>query len=323
MSTVAPSNTTCVACGGDAVEFLELVSVTDVARLWVRDFRERGRDEIDEASLAGEIRETLGSDTIQFDKCRACGVEMAWPARSWVEGQYPSDQLYPVRWEFAECLADFGVRAGRILELGCGSGTFLEMAREAGHEGFGMDFNPIAVEAAREKGLQVVQGGFDDLLEHLRTCGERSQFDAVAMFHVIEHLESPSNLFEALAAFVHEQSHLFISCPGPNRYTRLLREICVGSSDYWDFPPHHVLRWTESSLGAFLRRSGWEPVRFVEEPLNWIGASAEIGCLRAIEGGYMDDPVRRRLAILWARLRLRASRKYGSGVSVYLHAIRS
>jgi 2-polyprenyl-3-methyl-5-hydroxy-6-metoxy-1,4-benzoquinol methylase len=320
---VVPRSAECAACGAHAFRVVDVVNVRDVARLWVRDFVERGRNDADEDSVADEIQSILGAATIQFDRCSACGLEMSYPLCAWREGQYPSDQLYPVRWEFRQSLDDIGSSPRRVLELGCGSGAFLELARERGHEAIGMDFNAVAVGAALDKGLDVVHGGFDELRTHLDARAGGRRFDAVAMFQVIEHLEEPRALFDALEPFLEDEVRLFVSCPGTRRYTRLIRQIRVGSSDYWDFPPHHLLRWTEEALRASFGRLGWRPVRFLEEPLPTVGASAEIGCLRAAEGGYLDDPVRRRLAILWARFRLTTSRKFGAGTSMYFYAVRT
>lgn len=43
----------------------------------------------------------------------------------------------------------------RVLDVGCGDGAFLEWARAAGWDAFGVDFDPAAVASARSRGLEV------------------------------------------------------------------------------------------------------------------------------------------------------------------------
>lgn len=73
----------------------------------------------------------------------------------------------------------------RLLDVGCYTGIFVEIATAAGWDAWGVDPSSWAVGEARENGLQVVRGtlmttGFPD--EH---------FDVITMWDVIEHLSDP------------------------------------------------------------------------------------------------------------------------------------
>jgi SAM-dependent methyltransferase len=75
---------------------------------------------------------------------------------------------------------------GRLLDVGCSYGAFLEMAARAGWEPHGVDLSRKAVDyAARERGLRVVHGtlaqaGYPD-----------GYFEAVTLWDVIEHVADP------------------------------------------------------------------------------------------------------------------------------------
>ncbi|WP_170157797.1 glycosyltransferase [Thermodesulfitimonas autotrophica] len=74
----------------------------------------------------------------------------------------------------------------RVLDVGCGEGVFLEMLREAGVEGEGIDLDPVVVEKARAKGLRAqVASALDFLRQH------RGVYDGVMLGHIIEHFSGP------------------------------------------------------------------------------------------------------------------------------------
>lgn len=295
----------CLACGADGLTLVEVIPITLVAEAWASDREARyGGRQADRRAWLETVVRAIGTDSVRFDRCQHCGLEMSSPRRPWPEGIYPEDEDYPLRWEFGRCLEDLGNEPLRILELGCGSGEFLAMARNRGHHALGIDFNLAAVKKANSRGLEAVYGGFDRLREYLSLKGHDKTFDAVVVFHVIEHLAEPDAILRGLAPFIRPGTRLVVSCPGPRRFTRLIREQQIGTRDLWDYPPHHVLRWTIPALRSFLGTHGWNLLSALEEPLPWVGAISQIGCTRAMRGGYIHNPVRRRISIAWAGIRL-------------------
>ncbi|MGL6075795.1 MAG: class I SAM-dependent methyltransferase [Fimbriiglobus sp.] len=296
----------CPACRSVRLVSCSVVPVIDLAKAWAAD-RAGGSiltaDELEKHATewARRICLAIGSDVVQFYRCVTCQVEQSSPARCWPEGSYTEDEHYPIRWEFGRFLEDLDGSCRNLLELGCGEGVFLKMAKDRGHDCIGLDFNPVASNVAKSKGLNVCVGGFDRLIS-----GDTAwkPFDAVAMFHVIEHLPDPEAVLAQLTPFVRSGTLLALSCPAPNRFTRLIKEQQVCGRDFWDFPPHHVLRWTPSGLKIILERLGWEVISSVEEPLDHRSAAAQIGVTKAYRRGVAKHPVRRRMCILSARLQL-------------------
>jgi len=77
----------------------------------------------------------------------------------------------------------------RLLDYGCGSGTWLEGLRKIGSdlEMIGMDVVPHAVEQAKKKGFQAYCCNEADIFEYIRP----GSIGVIHLFHVIEHLPSP------------------------------------------------------------------------------------------------------------------------------------
>jgi SAM-dependent methyltransferase len=82
---------------------------------------------------------------------------------------------------------------GPVLDVGCGRGEFLTLLKERGIAASGVEINPIAVEACREKDLTVEEG---DGLAALTEKPEKS-LGAVVAFQVVEHW-SPETVFAFL-----------------------------------------------------------------------------------------------------------------------------
>jgi SAM-dependent methyltransferase len=304
-----------VACGSAALVEVERVATAALAAAWRREDEATGARDVAERRAA-EIRSSLPEE-IRFDRCTACGLEIAVPPSTWSSDTYPRDQSYPLRWEFQRGVDDLGPTPLDVLEIGCGEGHFLAMAAARGHRGVGIDFSDTVVARSQARGLRVFCAGFDDLARHV---GGDTRFDAVALFHVIEHLANPDDLLGALARWTRPGARLLISCPGPRRFTRLIPEQQVGASDFWDYPPTHVLRWTLSALRAVVERHGWRVGTAIEEPFSWVAAGSHIGVVRAIYRGEMDSPLRRRLdiALGWWRLLMAPARR--AGISLYVCA---
>lgn len=77
----------------------------------------------------------------------------------------------------------------RLLDVGCGTGEFLNRMQLAGWRVEGLDFDPDAVREAKSRyGFHVTQGD-------LRDAGYvDSTFDFITMSHVVEHVHDPAGL---------------------------------------------------------------------------------------------------------------------------------
>ncbi len=74
-----------------------------------------------------------------------------------------------------------------VLDLGCGRGEFLELMREKGIGGYGVDIEPDAVSYCVDSGLNAVEA---EAIEHLSSLPDES-LDGVFISQVVEHLTPP------------------------------------------------------------------------------------------------------------------------------------
>jgi len=84
-------------------------------------------------------------------------------------------------------------RTGRVLEIGCSSGNFLNVLRDHGLETVGIDPSRGYAQCAQQRGLAVHAGQFPTDLPVTN-----GPFDAIATFHVIEHVHDPAAMLRAI-----------------------------------------------------------------------------------------------------------------------------
>ncbi len=174
------------------------------------------------------------------------------------------------KWEHDAALEH--VRPGaRVLDVGCGRGSFLCKAQSRGATATGIELNRSAAEVARSRGIEVVEG----LLQaHARA--RPAYYDLVASFQVIEHVPEP-------VAFVHDclrvlkpGGRLILGVPNNDGFLRYADAPLNG-------PPHHMGLWNRRSLAALAQLFPLE-LRAVEvEPLaevDWYQAVMERRYLR-------------------------------------------
>ena len=71
-----------------------------------------------------------------------------------------------------------------VVDLGCGAGVFLQLLREAGISGYGVDLDEDSLILCRKKGLDVRQ---EDIMVHLKSLADKS-VGGIFAAHVIEHM---------------------------------------------------------------------------------------------------------------------------------------
>ena len=82
---------------------------------------------------------------------------------------------------------------GKILDIGCGLGSFLKVAHEAGFEVFGQDVsNFCASQIKNNMNINIFEG----FLEELNLT--KNFFDVVTLWDVIDHSEEPSKLLKEI-----------------------------------------------------------------------------------------------------------------------------
>jgi len=140
------------------------------------------------------------------------------------------------------------VSGGRLLEIGCATGEFLEFARHAGFEVLGVDASRVYSAHAIAKGLDVRVGRLEDL------DLAPGSLDVVAMFHLIEHLEDPADTLRRVHDLLAPGGRVMIATPNLEATT----DRMFGFSRPNFHQPDHLLFFSPATLGQLLSRCGFE-----------------------------------------------------------------
>lgn len=142
------------------------------------------------------------------------------------------------------------VKQGNLLDVGCGSGQWLDYMRGLGWQVVGLDFDRDAVEECRRRDLDVRVGGLLD------NRFEVASFDAVTMHHVIEHIPEPIDVLRDCARILRPGGRLVVSTPNADS----LSHRFFGRNWRGLEPPRHLCIFTEQALRDALRTAGFKTV---------------------------------------------------------------
>jgi SAM-dependent methyltransferase len=164
---------------------------------------------------------------------RAGGVARAWHA---VNGSLP--------------LTD-RVRAGPVLDVGCGTGEALVALRERGLEVAGLEPNAAAAAVARSYGLEVIE----EPIEEAEL--PEGRFGAVLLSQVLEHVEDPKLVLRRVRPALRPGGTVYVVVPNARS---LWRSLFGPHWIHWHVP-FHLYHYTEPALRKLLAQCGLKPRR--------------------------------------------------------------
>jgi SAM-dependent methyltransferase len=146
----------------------------------------------------------------------------------------------------------------RLLDVGCGAGTFLEAATRDNWHAFGVEVSRAAAEHVRTHGFEVFLGE----LEQANYPDE--YFDVVIASEVLEHVPDPQTLLQSIARVLRPGGLLWASTPhGRGISARLLgvewSNVC---------PPDHLQLFSVAGTEALLSGAGLRRVEIVTHGTN-------------------------------------------------------
>ncbi len=232
----------CLLCRGASIETVAVLAESDLRLLW----RTLGHEFSAEAwaSLPPEL-------PIHFYRCRHCEFEFFDPtlcgSAAFYEELENAQYYSPDRPEFLRAVQlakNHDLKL--VLDIGCGSGAFLDLAHQTGLKTFGLELNAAAARKAQAKGHKIFLSPLPDLNPELMEC----PFDLITLFQVLEHVAEPVDLVKQAARLLQPGGFLVVAVPSAHGILR------VSSLDPHQWPPHHVSRWRRQNFPQLAQLTG-------------------------------------------------------------------
>lgn len=204
-----------------------------------------------------------GKQEYKLYECFGCGAQFWEPLKNPGAEWYEKDERYAGRniehdlefgRHYVKILDFLKPFTGRVLDAGCGTGSFLYWAKRAGWEINGFDFDKEAVNVAKNifhlKNIEV-----NDLAGYYK-AHPTQKFDLITFFEVFEHLDNHNDFIDVIKKLLIEKGHIAMSMP--------CRDMARWLNPH-DVPPRHLTRWDKNSLKNFLETRGFKVLYIKKE----------------------------------------------------------
>jgi 2-polyprenyl-3-methyl-5-hydroxy-6-metoxy-1,4-benzoquinol methylase len=236
---------------------------------------------------AAGSRSKLAVGGYSIVKCISCGFE-------WVDPRPSAEQLstfYGDERYFAGCEAGYAdyeaeepghrrlarrrlawmerrLPSGRLVDLGCGPGFFVDEAARRGWSAWGAEISAPMRHRAAARGLRVLAA--DDE----RGLAELTPLDAVTMWEYVEHVLDPAAELSRAAGLLRPGGVLALSTP--NVAHRLASSDPARWPEYK--PPAHLSFFDATTLSRLLERAGFDriEVRYAVPSLGGGGTASRV-----------------------------------------------
>lgn len=153
--------------------------------------------------------------------------------------------------KYLDLIAKANKNTGSLFEVGCATGCFLDLAKSSGWSVAGMDISSYAIDECKRKGLDASCSTLEDF-----HSPEGVQYDAVAMFDVLEHLVDPAAGLGKIKGLLKTGGLVAFATPDSGSlWARAWR-------NKWHafVPPQHINLFSVKNVKLLLQKCGFEPV---------------------------------------------------------------
>jgi ubiquinone/menaquinone biosynthesis C-methylase UbiE len=218
----------------DGVEY-QVVSCPDCGLLYTRP-----------APGAGELR-SLYDETYMPYRTAGSSSKIEKPPLLSVKGL---TEMFHRTMQWERRLALKGIRPGRILDVGCGSGDFLGSLAHLGWETYGTDLSEAGAELARARGIQAYRGDLS------AAAFPDDFFEVVTLWHVLEHVPDPLEQLAEIRRVLKPGGLLVVEVPNARSATFSLTK----AKWYYLDVPRHLQHFTPSTIDAVLGQAGFKKI---------------------------------------------------------------
>lgn len=159
-------------------------------------------------------------------------------------------------------------KSGKLLDLGCGMGQFLKIARDDGWDVMGIDISVLAAEYARLTfGIEIIESSIEE------ASLKDDFFDVVTAFNIIDQLSDPLKELKEIHGVLKEKGiisirvlnlrfHIFF-----DSFLKFINRINNIWADTERLPTFHNYMFNRETASAMLKRAGFNNVTILNSRL--------------------------------------------------------
>lgn len=218
---------------------------------------------------------TKSGEVFHVEQCSACGMSLTNPrpnqeaaASYYQSNQYIShqsvarslfDRIYLIiRWftlRWKHSLVKPFLTHNTLLDVGCGTGAFIQQCAKSGITVMGVEPSPEARAQAKHQNIQVL-----DSLHSLPS----QKFDVITLWHVLEHIYDLPNTLRLLKEHLHDHGTIFIAVPNHES-----PDAAYYQSDWAAYDvPRHIWHFSKGNMKQLLENNGLKMQKVIPMKLD-------------------------------------------------------
>jgi len=241
-----------------------------------------------------------GVDKVLLCRCKDTLYRFYYPAISGDETFYSGLQQtgsYYRDWNWENAIAAGYLSTNcSLLEVGCGTGSFLERVKSKCASVSAIEYNPSLTEILKKKGIPIYN---QSIQEHAKS--HECNYDVICAFQVLEHVPEVNSFIKGCLSCLKKGGNLIFSVPNSNPY--LFRH---DKYHVLNLPPHHVGLWDKTALANLanvfdveVKAVRVEPLYAIKQQLRVIGHHRQNEALiktAELIPGFVEKIMRRTLS---------------------------
>ena len=132
----------------------------------------------------------------------------------------------------------------RVLEIGCASGSMLDIIEESGMSAFGIEASKDSVDEGLRKGRKIIHGFIGDF-EKI----SQGPYDAFVSFNYLEHMPEPTKVLNIISNNLSDNGLGLVTVPN---FDYLLKTKC-----FYEFVPDHLSYFTKETISNIFLNCGF------------------------------------------------------------------
>ncbi len=147
-----------------------------------------------------------------------------------------------------------GITPEKVLDIGCGAGTFLKTMKNLGWECSGIEVSESSKKFTRKLKSQGIDVKYGDLL---KAGYKKNSFGLITFWHVVEHLKKPGLYLERANELLKKGGLLFIAVPNIDSFS-----FRLWKSNWFHLDvPRHLNHFSPGTISALVEKNGFRVVK--------------------------------------------------------------